>query len=40
MTLGQILTGILLLILCLPVIRVILQPVIIVIGMIIYGNKR
>ena len=40
MTVGQILTGILLLILCLPVIRVILQPVIIVIGMIIYGNER
>ena len=40
MIIGQILTGILLLILCLPIIRVILQPVIIVIGMIIYGNER
>lgn len=40
MTVGEILTGIFLILISIPVFRVILQPIIVVIGMMIYGNDR
>jgi len=40
MTSGEILTGIFLVLISIPVFRVILQPIIVVIGMLIYGNDR
>jgi len=40
MTSGEILTGIFLILISIPVFRVILQPIIVVIGMLIYGNDR
>ena len=40
MTFGEILTGIFLVVISIPVFRVIIQPVVVVIGMIIYGNGK
>jgi len=40
MSFEEVLTGIFLILISTPVIKVILQPIIVVIGMIIYGNGK